>query len=478
MTLTQHQTPLFDKLCQFQQQKPYSFHVPGHKSGDIFPKQGRAFFNHILQIDLTELTGLDDLHAPQEIILEAQQLAAEFFKTKVTFFLVGGSTVGNLAMILATCNRGDKVIVQRNSHKSIMNGLELAQAHPVFLSPEYDQHVNRYTHPSINTLKQAIKAYPDAKAVILTYPDYFGRAYQLRDMIELAHEHDMLVLIDEAHGVHFSLGEPFPSSAIQLGADIVVQSAHKTAPAMTMASFLHVNSDRIFIEDVAYYLGMLQSSSPSYPLLASLDLARSFLATLEQKQIYETIHSAEKVRAWLNELEGCCTLPITSYDDPIKITLQLEAGLSGYDIAHLFEQAGIFPELATHHQILFIHGLAPLQDEKLFKKSLKSVQEQLKKAQRHDIINLSQLFIKPIEQLSLSYASMKQLKTKHVSLQDAVGRIAAEAIIPYPPGIPMILKGERITDEHILVLTSLLQQGAKIQHQHIDKGITVFVDET
>ena len=121
--------------------------------------------------------------------------------------------------------------------------------------------------------------------------------------------------------------------------------------------------------------------------------------------------------------------------------------------------------------------MAPLQDEKLFKKSLKSVQEQLKKAQRHDIINLSQLFIKPIEQLSLSYASMKQLKTKHVSLQDAVGRIAAEAIIPYPPGIPMILKGERITDEHILVLTSLLQQGAKIQHQHIDKGITVFVDE-
>ena len=166
MTLNQDITPLFDALRQFKQKAPYSFHVPGHKNGEIFPKHGQDLFEQILQIDLTELSGLDDLHAPRDVINEAQQLAAGFFKTMHTFFLIGGSTVGNLAMILAVCEQGDKIIVQRNSHKSIMNGLELANAEPVFISPEFDVDVQRYTNPSLTTLEKAIKENPDSKAPI------------------------------------------------------------------------------------------------------------------------------------------------------------------------------------------------------------------------------------------------------------------------------------------------------------------------
>src|SRR5699024_1345518 len=154
-----------------------------------------------------------------------------------SFFLTGGSTAGNLAMILATCSPGDKVIVQRNSHKSIMNGLELANAHPIFIAPDYDGTVDRYTHPNVGTLEQALIDHPNAKAVVLTYPDYFGRTYDIARMIKLAHSYHIAVLVDEAHGVHFSLGSPFPASAIDFGADVVVQSAHKMAPAMTMASY-------------------------------------------------------------------------------------------------------------------------------------------------------------------------------------------------------------------------------------------------
>src|SRR5690625_2352822 len=167
--MNQEQIPLYDTLVNFTKQNPISFHVPGHKNGNIFPTKN--FYDRILQLDLTELPGLDDLHSPTGAIAEAQQLAADYFQADHTFFLVGGSTAGNLAMLLTACSSGDKVIVQRNCHKSIMNGLELAGAHPVFISPKYDETVDRYTNPDIHTLKTALKENPDAKAVMLSYPD-------------------------------------------------------------------------------------------------------------------------------------------------------------------------------------------------------------------------------------------------------------------------------------------------------------------
>ncbi|WP_099158921.1 aminotransferase class I/II-fold pyridoxal phosphate-dependent enzyme [Virgibacillus ndiopensis] len=470
-------TPLFTKLSQFSQQEPISYHVPGHKNGAIFPKNALNNYDKILPLDLTELTGLDDLHAPSGVIAEAEELAADFFGADHTFFLVGGSTVGNLAMILAVCNAGEKIIVQRNSHKSIINGLELSGAMPVFINPEYDKSVGRYTAPNLATLKQAFQENLDAKAVVLTYPDYFGKTYAIKQMIETAHEYNVPVLVDEAHGVHFSLGEPFPPSTLKLGADVVVQSAHKMAPAMTMSSFLHITSTRIATESIAHYLQMLQSSSPSYPLMASLDIARSFLAQLTPIDVDNIQASVYQLRELMQSNDFWDLLPYTETDDLLKLTLHVKQGLSGHDVAQMFEKEGIFPELATHNQVLFVQGLAPFKDHSKLRSAIKRIKEQLKIGTYHATIDIGRLFTKPMQKLALSYQTMNQLQPVHVPLKEGIGYVAAEAIIPYPPGIPFILKGETITANHIEIIEQLLRQGVTIQHRDLNKGIGVFKGE-
>ncbi|MUK88097.1 aminotransferase class I/II-fold pyridoxal phosphate-dependent enzyme [Ornithinibacillus sp. L9] len=466
-----YHAPLFHHLSQFINLHPISFHVPGHKNGTIFPDHAKEYFQSVLQLDLTELNGLDDLHAPKGVIAEAEQLASEYFQADHTFFLVGGSTVGNLAMILAVCSPGDKIIVQRNSHKSIMNGLELSGANPIFINPEYDSEVERYHAPSYQTVSQAIHMHPDAKALVLTYPDYFGQTYAIQELIELAHSHGIPVFVDEAHGVHFSLGEPFPPSALVLGADVVVQSAHKMAPAMTMSSYLHMKSNMLSKEAIAHYLQMLQSSSPSYPLMASLDLSRSFLATLSSKSRADIFQSVEQLR---NVLQLGTHWKVLLGDDPLKITLHVNKGISGFEVAQCLENEGIYPELATTNQVLLIHGLGVFDQLEKVEKVIKTINEQLKYEPNHATIDISRLFREPIQELALSHQMMRQMDPIQIPLTKAKGFIAAEAIIPYPPGIPLVAKGERITEAHIEIINQLIEQGATIQHRHIEEGIQVF----
>lgn len=464
--------PLYEKLLEFKTKQPISFHVPGHKNGEIFPPVAKDEFSNILKLDMTEIPGLDDLHAPQEVIAEAEALASRFFGSDHTFFLVGGSTAGNLAMILSVCNSGDKIIVQRNSHKSILNGLELANADPIFLAPEYDEKYGRFTNPSVNTVRQAIKKHPDAKAIVLTYPDYFGKTYPLQEMIQLAHRSHIPVLVDEAHGVHFSLGEPLPASALQLGADVVVHSAHKMAPAMTMASYLHFQSSLISKEKLAHYLQIIQSSSPSYPLMASLDLARYFLESLTQEDMEKTLQSIDDMRNILAHSHAWHVVQNTPADDPFKITLQMNPGYRAHQASHFLESEGLYPELSTHQQVLLIHGLAPFPYMDQLRKSVERANGQLKKEAKHAKIEMDGLFTDKIETLALSYESMKKLNVKKVPLKEGIGNIAAEAIIPYPPGIPIVLKGEKIRQAHIDAIEHLKNQGVKIQQR--EEGLKIF----
>lgn len=474
MKRDQQQMPLLQRLAEFAHSSNISFHVPGHKSGVIFPQEAIRYYSSILPIDMTELSGLDDLHAPGGVIAEAQRLAAEYFQADHTFFLTGGSTAGNLAMILAACNAGEKIIVQRNSHKSIMNGLELSNARPVFIAPDYDLAVDRYTHPSLDTLEEALQQHPDASAVVLTYPDYFGKTYHIEEMIRLAHNYQIPVLVDEAHGVHFSLGAPFPPSALALGADVVVQSAHKMAPAMTMASYLHIKSAFVKEERVAHFLQIIQSSSPSYPLMASLDIARAFLAGMNNARLEETLQNTVYVRDVLGRLDHADVLPLAVKDDPLKVTLHVKHGSSAAGLAHTLEQEGVYPELATHNQILFIQGLAPFSQTGKLAKAVKRVNEQLKISKSHDIIEIGGLFPEKIKGLALSYTAMNRLSNIIVPLREATGKIAAEPIIPYPPGIPLVLRGEEITETYITVIEQFIQQGVIFQHLDLQHGIKIF----
>ncbi|WP_077623873.1 aminotransferase class I/II-fold pyridoxal phosphate-dependent enzyme [Sediminibacillus massiliensis] len=475
MTLNQRDAPLHQALQKFIQNEPISFHVPGHKNGQLFSELGKDKFQELLKFDLTELNGLDDLHAPSGVIKAAQQLAADWFGASETHFLVGGSTAGNLAMILAAGSVRKKMIVQRNCHKSILNGLELCNAEPVFVAPEFDTRANRYTAPSFGSIKNAVEESEEIGAIILTYPDYYGKTFDIKEIIDYAHEQNIPVLVDEAHGVHFSLKNEFPPSALDLGADVVVQSAHKMAPAMTMASYLHVRSQLIRAEDVFHYLQMIQSSSPSYPLMASLDLARHFLANIDEKTIDKLKKSITQFREMLLLGHNWKVVESTTYDDPLKITLEVNNGMTGHQLAELFESNGIYPELSSYHQVLFVHGLAPFQKWKRLSIALEKIEERLNSTPKHDTMEIADMFPVKVQNLELSYLEMKQRDKVRLEWSQAESRIAAESVIPYPPGIPIIFKGEKITGKHVKMVEYLLNRGTNFQNKEIGKGIICFV---
>ncbi|MCP8618150.1 aminotransferase class I/II-fold pyridoxal phosphate-dependent enzyme [Salirhabdus salicampi] len=472
--VNQMDTPLWNQLQLHAEEHTLSFHVPGHKHGMIFPNRGKYAFGQLLKYDLTELPHLDDLHQPEGVIEQAQNLAAELYGVDYTAFLIGGSTVGNLTMIFATCQPGDQIIVQRNSHKSIFNAIELRGLQPILISPTIDSNTGRFSHIPEPVVTGAIRNYPDAKALILTYPDYFGSTYPIKNMIKVAHEHNIPVLVDEAHGPHFILGNPFPTSSLKLGADIVVQSAHKILPSMTMSSYLHVNSQLVQLDTVKLYLQMLQSSSPSYPLLASLDLARYFLANLTNKDIEATLQSIESVRKIFKEgkhwyVEN--TLP--TVHDPLKVTLHVKN--NGKEIARLFERYNIYPELHTKDQILFIHGLTPFNQQNQLRQAVFDINRLLEDEHSSFVSADSSLHFSEISAFQLSYEKIIHLKEKWMPWDKAIGHMAARSVTPYPPGIPFLIKGEVITTEHVKVLKELIHLRLNIHYsgEGLDEGIYI-----
>ncbi|WP_188207386.1 aminotransferase class I/II-fold pyridoxal phosphate-dependent enzyme [Alkalibacillus aidingensis] len=479
--MNQYQTPLFDRLESHVRKKPISFHVPGHKSGKVFPEGYNEPFKELLAYDLTELPYLDDLHQPEDAIFKAEQLAAHYYGVDRTFFLVNGSTSGNLAMVLSVCKQGEKVLVQRNSHKSIMHALELSGAKPVFITPEYDSEVSRYSYLNVQTVKQAIKQHPDVQAVILTYPDYYGTTYDLMSVIEEVHTYDLPVLVDEAHGAHFALGSPFPQSAIDCGADIVVHSAHKTLPAMTMGSYLHVQSSRVSLTQIKYYLQMVQSSSPSYPIMASLDLARNYIATFTEEQKTRTLKQVEEVRSFFEQLESLKVLPIRyGVDDPLKITITSNTKDMGAWYHHLYH-IGIHAEMVDNNQLLLIHGLGDNQDLILHLKQLIQEESSIPFLKKDDKIDKSKWENSSIQGLPYSYQGLSQLETEWVNWEQAIERVAAETITPYPPGIPVLLKGERISEQVITLIKDSLHKDHYVQYsgmlERLKQGMVVYKEE-
>lgn len=455
--------PIVDALIQFQNRQPISFHVPGHKHGILsgLPKEIQS----ALHYDLTELTGLDDLHYPEEAIKDAQLLLAEAYGAKESFLLVNGSTVGNLAMVHAACREGETVIVQRNSHKSIFHALELAHVRPVYVSPQWDEESMTAAAVSLKAIEEAIEAYPEAKAVILTYPNYYGMASrELADIISLCHDNEMAVLVDEAHGAHFQVGSPFPVSSLALGADVVVQSAHKTLPAMTMGSFLHISSSRVSVKKIRKYLQMFQSSSPSYLILASLDDARSYLQNYSQPDVRMFIEKRER---FLSSLRMIPRLAVVESDDPLKIMLRVDHH-SGYQLKEKLEQVGIEVELADLFQVLLIlpllkqwHAYPFAEIRSRLKEAVAMLEEETRKDMKLQMKRTSEVTVP-----ELSFEEIDLLDQEWVSYTQIIGRIAAGMVIPYPPGIPLVVAGEKWTLAKVEELMNYIASDAQIQGDH------------
>lgn len=461
--MNQHKKPLYDALVDHMNNNPISFHVPGHKNGHVFPLIESPFLHPILQMDATELSGLDDLHSPEGPILEAETLLADLFNVKRSFFLVNGSTAGNLAMIMSACKEDQIVLVQRNCHKSVLNALKLAKVQPVFLEPDFDHKWGIAAGVNVETVIEAIRLYPEAKAVIVTYPNYYGMTYDIKRLIEVVHQHNIPVLVDEAHGPHFIVGNPFPMSAVQLGADIVVQSAHKTLPAMTMGSYLHFNSTIVDVNKVIDYLQIFQSSSPSYPIMASLDVARSYLATYHPKDMEYLLKELHQFKEELAEIPGIQVLEYKDAGDFLKVTIQSRCGLSGFALQKRFEEFGVYTELADLYNVLFILPLLKENQRYPFKNAVTKMKKALEGIMIKEIKVVAPNQNKKISRLTVSFKEMDNLEKMEIPIEIAAGNVAAETVIPYPPGIPLLLKGEEITKEMQENLIRLMEDGASFQ---------------
>ncbi|PZD94889.1 hypothetical protein DNH61_16055 [Paenibacillus sambharensis] len=480
--------PLYEALLKHRDGSPISMHVPGHKSGEGLDDTDFKELLPVFSIDVTELADTDDLHHPEGAILKAQQLAALCFGAEETHFLVGGSTAGNLAMILAVCKQGDSIIIQRNVHKSVIHGLMLAGAEPVFVMPEIDTETGLPTVPALKSIKEALHRYPDAKAVLLSTPNYYGMSTDLQPYADAAHLAGVPLLVDEAHGAHYGLHSAFPKSALQQGADIVVQSTHKTLTAMTMAAMLHVRGSLVNSKRLKHALTMVQSTSPSYPLLASLDITRAQLDCKGPGYFSKGLAAVEHFKARLQSaglpirLIGDNGISHTAYEalDPLRPVIYDSSGrVSGYMLLKLLSNQGIWAEMADERHVVLIFGAnTELDTADRLVDVLITIMAQLDSnhGEAEEAVSMA-----AVSSIGLAFASadpvqapfriQRQLpedeETEQVSVEKAAGRIAAEMIIPYPPGIPLVYHGETISVEVIQVITGLAARGARFQQAEL-----------
>lgn len=267
-------TPIIDSLRKIVDDNIISFHMPGHKKGAIYKMLGyQDILENLYKLDTTEIPGTDNLHSPEECIKESLKRASEVFKSDKTFYLVNGSTCGIEAAIMASVNPKEKIILNRDCHQSAINSCIIGDIDPIYVNPSINKDSNTLSGVSFDDVKRVIDSNLDSKAVFLTYPTYFGDVFDLKSICSYAHEKGMTVIIDEAHGAHLGLSEKLPETALSQGADIVIQSTHKTLPSFTQSSMIHIKGNRININKLTNMLRITESSSPSYLLMASLDIA-------------------------------------------------------------------------------------------------------------------------------------------------------------------------------------------------------------
>lgn len=453
----QQRRPLFCALNNHVKKEKISFHVPGHKNGMNWPMD--SAMKQMLPFDQTEVTGLDYLHEPEDVLKESQELLSSFYGSKKSYYLVNGSTVGNLAMVMGATSKGDWVLVDRMCHQSIIHALELAGVRPVFVTPAYQTEKREAVGVSLESIEAAFEKYPEIKAVILTYPSYNGQIFSLDKITEYVHQNGAVVLVDEAHGAHFVLGDPFPKQALSLGADIVVQSAHKMLPAMTQTGYLHIHPEvsEAIQRKVEQYLHMLQSSSPSYVLMQSLEYARFFAAQFNEEDLKTTLDYRDR---WM-EMFKDSGLTYLQSDDPLKVRLYW-SGQSGSQLLNVLEEQGLFPEKNDEESVLLTFPLLKKDDRPLEKAEAVKLPESFPDVLNKHSFQLNMDKFPLLSELAISYEQQQQLPIKRIKLNKAAGKIAARNIVPYPPGVPLVLKGEAVTKEAIEQLNFYLEQNMRV----------------
>jgi arginine/lysine/ornithine decarboxylase len=469
----QFRTPLFDAMVSLAEAKKISFHTPGHKSGKGISTRFRKFVgSKIFTIDLTTLDEVDCLQKPVGVIKEAQELAAEAHGADRSFFLVNGTTVGNHAMILSTVLPGDEVLVARNAHKSILAGIILSGATPRFFLPRFDADLGIVVNVSADDTRLAMQNHPRARVVTVTSPNYYGIAADMAAIVRAAREYDKTLLVDEAHGPHLHFHPALPCSGVDAGADLTVQSTHKIVGGMTQASILHLREGRVDPARVAAILQMLQSTSPSYILMASLDLARMQMATEGRKLLGKAIELAEEARVRINRIAGLRCLRADQVEawgdfrlDVTKLTISVKGiGLTGYAASTLLNtEFGIQVEMADLYNVLVIVSIGDRRDDlDRLVMGLDALARRSPSLQDRSAADIPA--VPPVQEAKLSCSPREAYFAAHalVPLSRAAGRTSADIITIYPPGIPILVPGEEISPTAVEYLEFLGARGARV----------------
>lgn len=471
--LNQNLTPLFTVLKDvYAKNNVTPFHVPGHKQGNGTDKEFLDFMGkNPLKIDVTIFKMVDGLHHPTSHIKKAQELAADAYGANQSFFAVNGTSGAIQAMILAVVKSGEKILVPRNVHKSVSAGIILSGAIPVYMNPEIDTNLGIAHGVKPQTVEKTLEQHPDAKAVLIINPTYYGVATDIKKIADIVHSFDLPLIVDEAHGPHLHFHEDLPLSAVDAGADICCQSTHKIIGAMTQMSLLHVNSTRVNPARIQQILSLLHTTSPSYPLMASLDCARRQIATKGRELISKAIELATYARAELNKIPGVYSFGeeilgkggVFAFD-PTKLSISVkEMGITGFELERiLIEEYNIQMELSDFYNVL---GVITFGDTKeSIDKLINSIRDiSLRFFDTKEMKPMKSVRIPAIPEQVLIPREAFYSDTNIVPFEQSEDKICAEMIMAYPPGIPIITPGERISKEIIEYVHELKETKTQLQ---------------
>ena len=464
--------PLYNELIAYSHSK-LVFHMPGHKFGSI------ADLNklNLPCLDNTETMGMDNLYEANGIIKQAMILMADFYGARDTVFLTNGSTSGILASILSICNEGDELIVARNAHHSVWSGMILAGVKPIYISPEYHEEEDILGEIKPERVEEALRRYPNAKGVLVVSPTYEGIVSNIKVIADIVHKHDKILIVDEAHGAHFVLGNDFPISAIRQGADIVINSMHKTLPALTQSALLHICSNKIKYEDVVSNLRMIQTSSPSYMMMGLMDYIRCYILEyhnlIKRQYIDVLINTRTRLRSSLQVLK-LIEQDKRTYDISKVVISTAYSNINGYQLANVLnKEFNIAVEAALETYVILMTTMAD-QSETLgrLEKALNLIDRQLQRVKRRESINA---FMVNKITIGKGPREIHYGNKKWMPIRAALDSIAVNNIMLYPPGIPIICVGEKVEMKQVEIIERFKDrvQGIKFENNELMIQVSV-----
>lgn len=462
----QERAPIYEALEKFSRQRVVPFDVPGHKRGRGNPELARLLGEKCVSMDVNSMKPLDNLCHPVSVIRDAEKLAADAFGAESAFLMVGGTTSAVQSMVMSVVKAGEKIILPRNVHRSVMGALVLCGAVPVYVNPETDARLGIPLGMSLKQLERTIECTPDAKAILVNNPTYYGICSDLRSIVKLAHEHNMLVIADEAHGTHFYFGEGLPVSAMAAGADMAAVSMHKSGGSLTQSSLLLAGS-RINGDHVRQIINLTQTTSASYLLLSSLDISRRNLALRGKEAFAQVIELADYAREEINDVGGWYAYgrelvngdSIFDFDRTKLSVYTLDVGLAGIEVYDILrDEYDIQIEFGDLGNIL---AYLSIGDRKRDVERLVSAMSEIRRLYEKDRTGMMENeYISPVVAVTPQYAFYSPKQS--LPLEETAGRICSEFVMCYPPGIPILAPGERVTSKILDYIRYAKEKGCQM----------------